>query len=120
MKFLAALVLLSFAVGCATTQQTENLLSTAGFKTVPASTPKQQERLKTLTPGKITSAKRGGKTYYVFPDPARNQLYVGSQTEYQKYQQLRLQRKLSEEKIAAEMEDAHLDQELREMLEGWD
>ena len=37
MKFLAALALLAFAVGCATTQQTqqtENLLSQAGFKTV--------------------------------------------------------------------------------------
>ena len=81
---------------------------------------KHQQRLKTLKPDKITSVKRSGKTYFVFPDPAHNQLYVGGQAEYQKYQQLRLQQKLSNEKlIAAEMEE-HEDQELHEMLAGWD
>ncbi len=118
-KFLAALALLAFALGCATTQRTENLLSAAGFKTVAASTPKHQEHLKTLTPGKITSVQRKGKTYFVFPDTAHNQLYVGDQAQYQKYRQLRLQQKLSDEKIAAEM-DEHEDKELHEMLAGWD
>ena len=120
MKLLAALALLAFAVGCATTQQTENLLSAAGFKTVPASTPEQQEHIKTLKPGKITSVKRGGKTYYVLPDPARNQLYIGSQAEYQKYQQLRLQQKLSNENLIAAEMDEHEDEMLHKMLEGWD
>jgi hypothetical protein len=119
MKFLAALALLTFAVGCATMQE-EHLLSAAGFKTVTPSTPKQQERLKTLTPGKISSVKkRSGKTYFLFPDPAHNQLYVGGQAEYQKYRQLRSQQKLSDEKIAAEI-DKHEDKELHEMLAGWD
>jgi hypothetical protein len=63
--------------------------------------------------------KRSGKTYFVFPDPAHNQFYVGDQAQYQKYQQLRLQQKLSDEKIAAEM-DEHEDKELRDMLAGWD
>jgi hypothetical protein len=120
MKFLAALALLAFAVGCATTQQTENLLPAAGFKTVTASTPKQQQHLKTLKPGKITSVKRSGKTYFVFPDPAHNQLYVGGQAEYQKYQQLRLQQKLSNENLIAAEMDEHEDKELHEMLAGWD
>jgi hypothetical protein len=112
-KFLAALALLTFGVGCATTQQTENLLTEAGFKTVAASTPKQQQSLKTLKPGKITSVKRSGKTYFVFPDPAQNQLYVGDQAQYQKYRQLRLQKKLSDEKVAAEL-DEELDEYLAE------
>ena len=120
MKFLAALALLAFAVGCVTTQQTENLLSAAGFKTVTASTPKQQQHLKTLKPGKITSVKRNGKTYFVFPDPAHNQFYVGDQAQYQKYQQLRLQQRMSNENLIAAEMDEHEDQMLHEMLAGWD
>jgi hypothetical protein len=59
MKLLTALALLAFAGGCATEQQqTENLLSAAGFKTVIASTPEQQEYLKTLKQGKLTAVKR--------------------------------------------------------------
>jgi hypothetical protein len=50
MKFLAALALLAFVVGCATMQK-EQLLSEAGFKTVTASTPKQQQRLKNADAG---------------------------------------------------------------------
>jgi uncharacterized lipoprotein YmbA len=101
MKFLVAFALLAFAVGCATTQQTENLLSAAGFKTVIASTPKQQQHLKTLKPDKLTSVKRNGKTYFVF-------------------QQLRLQQKLSNENLIAAEMDEHEDQMLHEMLAGWD
>lgn len=124
MKFLAALALLAFALGCATkqqTQQTENLLSEAGFKTVSASTPKQQQRLKTLEPGKITPVRRDGKTtHFVFPDPAHNQLYVGGQAEHQKYQQLRLQHKLSNENLTAAEVKEHEDHMLKKMLAGWD
>ena len=120
MQFLAALTLLAFAMGCATPQQTENLLSAAGFKTVTASTFKTQQRLKTLKPDKITSVKRSGKTYFVFPDPAHNQLYVGGQAEYQKYQQLRLQQRMSNENLIAAEMDEHEDQMLHEMLAGWD
>jgi hypothetical protein len=57
--------------------------------------------------------KRSGKTYFLFPDPAHNQLYVGDQAQYQKYRQLRLQKKLSDEKIAAEL-DEELDEYLAE------
>ncbi len=120
MKFVAALALLAFAVGCATTHQPENLLSEAGFKTVSASTPKQQQRLKTLEPGKITPVRGDGKTHFVFPDPAHNQLYVGGQAEHQKYQQLRLQHKLSNENLIAAEVKKHEDHMLKKMLAGWD
>ena len=113
MKFLTALVLLAFAVGCVTVQR-EHLLSEAGFRIITASSPKQQERLKTLPPGKVTSVKKSsGKTYFVFPDPARNQLYVGDQAQYKKYRQLRLQQKLRDEEIGAEL-DEELDEYLAE------
>jgi hypothetical protein len=118
MKFLAALTLVAFAVGCAM-QQKEKLLSEAGFRTQSVSTPEGQQHLRTLQQGKITSVKRKGTTYYVFPDAAHNRLYVGDQAQYQKYRQLRAQQKLSEEEIAAEV-DKEEDKMLHDMLAGWD
>ena len=44
------------------------------------------------------------KTYYVFPDAAHNQAYVGGPKQYETYRQLRLKQKLANEKLeAAEM-----------------
>ena len=119
-KLLMGLALLAFAGGCATGQQTENLLSAAGFKTVIASTPEQQEYLKTLKQGKLTAVKRHGKTYFVFPDTPHNQLYVGDQARYQKYQQLRLQKKLSNETLIAAEINHQENQWVQQMLAGWD
>ena len=47
---------------------------------------------------------KSGKTYYVFPDAANNQAYVGGPKQYQAYRQLRLQKQMADEKLeAAEM-----------------
>jgi hypothetical protein len=35
---------------------------------------------------------KDGKTYYVFPDAALNQAYIGGPKQYQAYRQLRLKR----------------------------
>jgi hypothetical protein len=55
----AAFVVL--VIGCSTTKSTENMLSAAGFKIIPATTAQQQARLKTLKPDKITLVDRGGR-----------------------------------------------------------
>lgn len=105
-KLVCALAIAAIAGGCATTQQTENLLSAAGFKTVIASTAKQKQHLTTLPPGKVTPVQKKGTLYFVFPDARNNQLYVGTQTQYTAYQNLRLKQKLSNEKLmAAEMNE---------------
>jgi len=93
--------LLALAIGCTTTTQTENMLSAAGFKAVPAVTPEQQAHLKTLPPHKITMAVRNGKPYYTFPDPAHKILYVGQEAQYQEYQKLRLQKQMAAEELNA-------------------
>ncbi len=91
-------------VGCSTAQKTENLLSAAGFKAIPATTPQQQAHLKTLPAHKVTMVVRDGKTYYVFPDQAHKVLYVGQDAQYQEYQRLRLQNQMAEDQVqAAEM-----------------
>jgi hypothetical protein len=92
------------ALGCSTTKQTENMLSAAGFKMMPATTPEQQAHLKTLPPNKVTMVVRDGKTYFAFPDIKQQVLYVGQQAQYDAYQKLRLQKQLAADQVqAAEM-----------------
>jgi len=95
---MAVMALLALAVGCTTpgasplssgAAQTESLLTSAGFKTKTPSTPRQQQHFKTLTPNKIMTVHRNGRTYYVYADPVQNQLYIGNQAQFQRYQQLR-------------------------------
>jgi hypothetical protein len=89
--------LLSLAMGCSTMKQTESMLSEAGFKTVPAVTEAQKAHLQTITPNKLSSVVRQGKTYFVFPDTRRQMLYVGQQPEYDAYQKLRREKQMAEE-----------------------
>ncbi|HAB19821.1 MAG TPA: hypothetical protein PLX89_13935 [Verrucomicrobiota bacterium] len=101
LRVLGVAVFVLLAASCSTTKQTENLLSAAGFKVVPATTPQQQAHLKTLPPDKVTMVPRDGSVYYVYPDPAQQVLYVGQEAQYQEYQRLRLQNQLAEEKVEA-------------------
>jgi hypothetical protein len=99
-----ALALVVWTFGCASTKQTENLLSAAGFKIMPATTPQQQAHLKTLPVNKVTVVVREGKTYFVYPDAKQQVLYVGQQAQYDAYQKLRLQNQMAEDQVqAAEM-----------------
>jgi hypothetical protein len=103
-KLFGAVALLFLAAGCATTKHMETFLTAAGFKVVVATTPKQEQRLKALPPGKITTVQRNGKTYYVFPDVAHNQIYLGTPNEYQNYRQILADSKIAEQdRMGAEM-----------------
>jgi len=102
-KMISSIALLALIAGCATTQTStqtkESMLVASGFKTITPKTAAQQQKLQTLPPGKIAMVEKAGKTYYVFPDAAHNQAYVGGPTEYQAYQQLRAANKLAEENL---------------------
>ena len=110
---IGAFALLVLAVGCANTQtqNKENLLIAAGFKVIVPRTAAQQQKLQALPADKVTLVQKDGKTYYVFPDAANNQAYVGDSAQYQAYKQLRLANKLANENLeAAEMnQDASMD-----------
>jgi hypothetical protein len=85
-----ALGLTLLLTGCATPKpslHTEELLQSSGFKVVVATTPAEKAQLQTLQPGKLSVVRRDGKTWYVYPDAARQQLYVGSPDQYQNYRQ---------------------------------
>jgi hypothetical protein len=107
---LCAVVLLAFVNGCATTKQTEDLLSAAGFKTQPATTPEQQAHLKSLPAHTLTPVQRAGKQYFVYPDVAHNVLYIGQNAQYQEYKKLR-----QEQKSAAEVQLSPTARETTEM-----
>lgn len=98
---LATGVVMALAFGCSTTSNRENMLTAAGFKEVPADTPARQAHLQSLPSDKITPVQRNGTRYYVFPDPKQNVLYVGQDQQYQQYQNLRLQKKMADEQLAA-------------------
>ena len=94
--------------GCATTQtgtqNRENMLVAAGFMVITPKTAAQQQKLQNLPPGKVTMTQKAGKTYYIFPDPAHNQAYVGGPKRYRHYQELRATNKLAQENMeTAEM-----------------
>jgi len=112
-KLIAAFGLLALALGCAGTQtQTkENLLIAAGFKVIVPHTVAQQQKLQSLSPDKVTLVEKGGQTYYVFPDAAHNQAYVGGPRQFEAYKQLRFENKLANENLeAAQMnQDASMD-----------
>ena len=98
---LAAFAVLVLVTGCANTgtgaqsasptPRTEALLSAAGFKTVLASTDKQLQEIPKLPAGQVTVMSNTGKNYFVYPDLARKQIYVGTEKEYQAYLKLRAQ-----------------------------
>jgi hypothetical protein len=92
MKTMLALLMLAAGLtmftGCASTRKTEAMLSEAGFGRFKADTYEQTNHLQSLPADRLTVIQLGGKTFYVFPDPARNQIFVGNTEQYQTYQQI--------------------------------
>src|SRR5438094_921041 len=109
--------------GCASTQTStqnrESMLVASSFKVITPKTAAQKQKLQNLPPGKVTMIQKKGKTYYIFPDPAHNQAYVGGPTEYRAYQALRADNKLAKESLeTAEMsQDASMQWSV---WGGWD
>ena len=106
--------------GCATSQthvqNRESMLVASGFKVIIPKTAAHQQKLQNLPSGKVTMIQKRGKTYYIFPDPAQNQAYVGGPKEYQAYQQLRAENKLSKEDL--ETAEMYRDSEMQWSLWG--
>jgi hypothetical protein len=91
--------LLGIFSGCATAMKAEDALTASGFRARPAATVEQQEQLKSLPARKVSSVQKDGKKYFVYPDAARNIIYIGQSAEYQRYQKIRAKWKLPEEQL---------------------
>jgi hypothetical protein len=81
--------LLAVAPGCATSpvKRTEQMLTQSGFKVVQVVSAANRDQMNTLPANRISTVKRNGKSYYVYPDHARNVLYVGNKAQLHAYQE---------------------------------
>lgn len=111
MKTLLPLALAAaILTGCAAIERadhnaTEQLLTAAGFKVLPANTPERQSKMAELKPYTIARQIRGNNVYYIYPDDQNNFVLVGDQNAYSKYQQLVVQQQISDQNLmAAQME----------------
>jgi hypothetical protein len=118
---LACTALVALPTGCATSkekqavQQRQEMLLAAGFKVIPATTPDQQQQLKTLPAGRVSAVRRKGQVYFVYPVHARNVLYVGKNAQYLAYQQLAQKAQV---KVLVHQEDQAIDRSLSSP--GWE
>lgn len=83
---------------------TEYLLTKAGFARwdVNQETPKRQALLNNLPKSKISTYKRNGEVYHVYPDENSGALYVGDAVAYQRYLAMAHGRKICERVDAQE------------------
>jgi hypothetical protein len=107
---IAGLALGATLAGCAAidrheAEQTEQLLSAAGFQMRSADTPAKLADLQRLQQHKLVRHERDGETTYVYADAADCKcLYTGNQASYDEFQKLRVQEDVaSQEMMAAEM-----------------
>jgi hypothetical protein len=102
---IVAIVLLAMAgfAGCASydAQNKESLLTAAGFRTRTPATAKQQAMFNRMTPYKLERRIRNGKVLYAFADKQQNVVYIGGESEYQRYKQLALQKSIAEDQLEA-------------------
>lgn len=104
-NLISTIAFLALAVSCTETQREtqhkEKLLIAAGFKVIVPRTAAQEQKLKALPSDRLTLVQKDGKTYYVFPDAANNQAYVGGPTQYQAYSQIRTAIQFRKESLQA-------------------
>jgi hypothetical protein len=92
-----ALAVLVALAGCATVPSApagpsiERLLTAAGFKTVAASSVPQLQRLPALPQGQVTAVTQTGRSWFVYPDPVNQRIFVGTRAEYDAYLRLQAQ-----------------------------
>lgn len=74
---------------CAThLQQKENFLREAGFRTVKPTTPEQIAHFQSLRKGHITHETRNGQTLFMLADENNKTLLVGTEAQFQRYQEI--------------------------------
>ena len=91
---LALLVSAGLMIGCVSTAQKaaqhdrrqEAVLQQSGFKAVPIKTPQQLQLVQSLPSGKLSVVRRNGARYYVYPDLAKQTLFVGGDDQFLRYQ----------------------------------
>ena len=100
----AALAAVFALSGCASlnVQDREAMLAAAQFTRKQADTPAKLAQIKAMPQHVFLYKQRKGARYYVYADAdGCGCLYVGNETAYQQYQQIRLQKNIADEQLAA-------------------
>jgi hypothetical protein len=63
----------------------EALLTQSGFKVVTVTDPKQKQAVNGLAQGRCSAVTFNKKLFYVFPTAKKDKIYVGKQTQFNKY-----------------------------------
>ena len=103
LMILSALAVSTFVAGSASAAPPridESELLASGFKVLIATTPVQKEWVQRLPPGQIRPMQRTGKTFFIYPDASRNQIYIGGPKEYEAYRQLHPETQLAAREAA--------------------
>ena len=81
----------------------EAALLAAGFKVLVVASPVQRDWMRDLPPGKMRPLQRNGKTFFVYPDAAKDRIFIGGPQENDTYARLHpeSQPKSSEAAISA-------------------
>ena len=87
---LVALLLLTLVLPACVThlQKKENYLKEAGFRTVKPTTPEQIAHFQSLRKNHITHETRNGSTLFMLADENKKILLVGTESQFQRYQEL--------------------------------
>ena len=111
---LLPLIAAALFTSCASTGSsgTEQLLSAAGFRIKSPETLEQQKIFDQLPAYKVHRGTHDGKIFYAYKDEAQRVAFIGGEKEYQKYQELAVQRRIAQDQImAAQMN--------RDLAYGW-
>jgi hypothetical protein len=103
LMILSALAVSLFVAGSASAAPPridESELLASGFKVLVATTSVQKEWVQHLPRGQIRPMQRTGKKFFIYPDAARNQIYIGGPKEYDAYHQLHPDSKLAAREAA--------------------
>lgn len=101
---LLSLIGMMALTACSNISEKRTLLASAGFQTIPATTPSQLAKLHSLKPGKVVPLHGKKGTVYVFADTTRQALLIGTPTQYQTYRSLKLkQQKIDEQLLDAQV-----------------
>ena len=98
-RFLVLSATLLILSACSNLPEKRTLLTSAGFRTIPATTPDQIARLHAIKSSKVVPMNGKKGTVYVFADKSRNILFVGSPAQYQQYRALKLKQQKIDEKL---------------------
>ncbi len=63
----------------------EALLAQSGFKVITVTTPQQKAAVNGLAQGRCSAVTFNKKLFYVFPTATKDKIYVGKQTQFDRY-----------------------------------